>query len=69
MAIYSKALILLLLFHVFFYFAVASMLLSKSDSGVMFVYKAIRDILSIDHMCINRICRIRLIHKWSSDLC
>ena len=28
-----------------------------------FVYKVIRDLESIDHLCINPICRIGLIHK------
>ena len=40
---------------------------AKSDSDVMFVYKVIRDLWSIDHMCINPIRRIGLIHKWSID--
>ena len=35
----------------------------KSDSDVMFVYKVIRDLISIDHLCINPIIRIGLIHK------
>ena len=32
-----------------------------------FVYKVIRDLQLIDHLCINPICRIGLIHKWSID--
>ena len=28
-----------------------------------FVYRVIRDLESIDHLCINPICRIGLIHK------
>ena len=36
---------------------------AKSDSDVMFVYKVIRDLESIDHLCINSIHRIGLIHK------
>ena len=32
-----------------------------------FVYKVIRDLESIDHLCINPILRIGLIHKWSID--
>ena len=32
-----------------------------------FVYKVIRDLLSIDHLCINPILRIGLIHKRSID--
>ena len=35
---------------------------AKSDSDVMFVYKVIRDLQLIDHLCINPICRIGLIH-------
>ena len=31
------------------------------------VYKDIRDWESIDHLCINPICRIGLIHMWSID--
>ena len=31
---------------------------AKSDSDVMFVYKVIRDLESIDHLCINPIRRI-----------
>ena len=34
---------------------------AKSDSDVMFVYKVIRDLESIDHLCINPIHRIGLI--------
>ena len=36
---------------------------AKSDSDFMFVYKVIRDLLSIYHLCINPIHRIGLIHK------
>ena len=32
-----------------------------------FVYKVIQDLESIYHLCINPICRIGLIHKWSID--
>ena len=32
-----------------------------------FVYKVIRDVESIDHLCINPIRGIGLIHKWSID--
>ena len=32
-----------------------TVLLAKSDSEVMFVYKVIRDLQSIDHLCINPI--------------
>ena len=32
-----------------------------------FVYKVIRVLWSIDHLCINPILRIGLIHKWSID--
>ena len=39
----------------------------KSDSDFMFVYKVIRDLWSIDHLCINPILWIGLIHKWSID--
>ena len=41
---------------------------AKSDSDVMFVYKYIGDLESIDHLCINPIHRIWLIHKSSIDL-
>ena len=34
-----------------------------------FVYKVIRDLESIDHLCINPIHRIGFIHKWYIDLC
>ena len=34
-----------------------------------FVYKVIRDLESIDHLCINPIIRIGLIHKLSVDSC
>ena len=40
---------------------------AKSDSDVMFVYKVLRDLQSIDQLCINPIRRIGLIHKWSID--
>ena len=36
---------------------------AKSSSDVMFVYKIIRDLESIVHLCINPIHRIGLIHK------
>ena len=42
---------------------VPTVLPAKSDSDVMFVYKVIRDLESIDHLCINPIHRIGLIHK------
>ena len=42
-----------------------TVLSAKSDSDVIFVYKVIRDIGSIDHLCINPIRRIGLIHKLS----
>ena len=32
-----------------------------------FVYKTIRDLKSIEHLCINPIRRIGLIHEWSID--
>ena len=32
-----------------------------------FVYKYFRDLESIDHLCINPICRIGLIHKYTID--
>ena len=40
---------------------------AESDSDFMFVYKFIRDLLSIDHLRINPIHRIGLIRKWSID--
>ena len=40
---------------------------AKSDSDVLFLYKVIRDLESIDHLCINPIRRIGLIRKWSLD--
>ena len=40
---------------------------ARSDSDLKFVYKVIRDLESIDHLCINPIRRIGLIHKWSID--
>ena len=36
---------------------------AKSDSDVLFVYKVMRDLKSIYHLCINPIHRIGLIHK------
>ena len=33
----------------------ATVLPAKSDNDVMFVYKVIRDLESIDHLCINPI--------------
>ena len=40
---------------------------AKNDSDDMFVYKNIRDLESIDHLFINPIHRIGLIHKRSLD--
>ena len=45
----------------------ATVVPTKSDSDVMFVYKVIRDLESIDHLFINPIRRIGLIHKRSFD--
>ena len=39
-------------------FIIYTVLPAKSDSGVMFVYKVIRDVELIDHLCINPIHRI-----------
>ena len=41
----------------------ATVLPAKSDSDVMFIYKVMKDLKSIDHLCINPILRIELIHK------
>ena len=40
---------------------------TKSERDVMFVYKAIQDLETIDHLCINPIRRLGFIHKWSID--
>ena len=40
----------------------STVLPAKSDCVVMFVYKVIWDLESIDHLCINPIRRIGLIH-------
>ena len=45
-----------------------TVLLAKSDSDAMFVYKAIRDLELINHKCINPIMRIGLLHKRYIDL-
>ena len=36
---------------------------AKSDSGVMFCLQSYQDLESIDHLCINPIHRIGLIHQ------
>ena len=41
----------------------STVLPAKSDSDVLFVYEVIRDLESIDHLCINHIHRIGLIHR------
>ena len=41
----------------------ATILPAKSNSDFTFVYNFIRDLQSIDHLCINPIFRIGLIHK------
>ena len=41
----------------------STVLPATSDSGVMFFYKIIRDLESIDRLCINPIHRIGIIHK------
>ena len=46
-----------------FRIALSTVLPAKSDSDVMFVYKVIRDLESIAHLCINPIRAIGLIHK------
>ena len=40
----------------------------RRDIDVKFVYKVIRDLESIDHLCINPTRKIGLIHKLSIDL-
>ena len=40
---------------------------SQKGQWCRFVYKIIRDLESIDHLCINPIHRIGLIHKWAID--
>ena len=40
---------------------------SRVSKTIRFVYKVIRDLESIDHLFINPIHRIGLIHKWSLD--
>ena len=42
---------------------------TKSDSDIMFVYKVFRGLYSIDLLCINPIRRIGLIHKGYIDSC
>ena len=42
---------------------VLTVLPANSDSDVMFVYKVIRDLESIDHVCINPIRSKGLIHR------
>ena len=41
----------------------STVLAAKNDSDIMFVYTVIKDLESIDHLCINSIRRIGLIHK------
>ena len=41
---------------------------AKSDSDDVFCLQSYRDLWSIDHVCINPIHRIGLIHKWAIDL-
>ena len=36
---------------------------AKRDSDVIFCLQRIRDLESLDHLCINAICRIGSIHK------
>ena len=36
---------------------------AKSDSGIMFYLQSYQDLESIDHLCINPIHRIGLIHR------
>ena len=39
---------------------------AKGDSDGCFVYKVIMDLTSIDHLCINPILRLGLIHMYQS---
>ena len=41
----------------------STVLPAKSDSDVLFVFEVIRDLESVDHLCINPIHRIGLIHR------
>ena len=45
----------------------ATVVPTKSDSDVMFCLQSITFLSSIDHLCINPIHRIGLIHKWFTD--
>ena len=45
------------------YFLYTTVLPAKSDSDVMFVYKVFRDLESKNHLCINPIHRLGLMHK------
>ena len=47
--------------HKYGHACICTVLPAKSDNASCFVYKAIRDLESIDHLCINPICR--LTHK------
>ena len=40
---------------------------AKSDSDAMFCLQSYQDLESIDHLCINPILWIGLIHNWSID--
>ena len=46
----------------------ATILPAKSDSDFVFCLQSYQDLESIDHLCINPIHRIGLIHKCSIDL-
>ena len=46
---------------------VSTVLPAKSDSGIMFCLQSYQDLESIDHLCINPIRRIGLIHQGSID--
>ena len=60
----SKAMVPLSLIHCLLLLPLCGTALpAMSDSDDMFYYKVIRDLESIDHLCINPIRRIGLIHK------
>ena len=52
--------------HKYGHACICTILPAKSDSASCFVNKAIRDLESIDHLCINPICR--LTHKRFIDM-
>ena len=64
---FNKYRTILHLLHLFIDIPMFTALPAKSNSDVMFCLQRYQGFLMKDHLCINPIRRIGLIHKWNID--